>query len=231
MNRFDLSILHFINRFAHRSPIFDEFIVLVSTNNFLKGALVVAVIWWLWFKDGEIRRKRESLIAGVGAAFVGLAVARISSWIIVRPRPLTVPQLLTRIPYHIKAVEWEGWSSFPSDHAVLFFALATGIFFASRRIGWLMFIYVSAFICLPRVYIGVHYPTDILAGAAIGVSLGWLANLSTTRKVLTGWALRWLDSRPGQFYSFSFLLTYQICELFDPANRIVNFMLRRHLPP
>ena len=99
MNRFDLSILHFINRFAHRSPIFDEFVVLVSTNNFLKGALVVAVIWWLWFKDGEIRRKRESLIAGVGAAFVGLAVARISSWIIVRPRPLTVPQLLTRIPY------------------------------------------------------------------------------------------------------------------------------------
>jgi undecaprenyl-diphosphatase len=158
MNRFDLLILSFFNRFAHRSLFFDELVVLVSGNNFIKGALVVAVIWYLWFQNKDAPKKRECLLAGVGAGFFGLAIAKVLTWAIVRPRPLNVPQLAMRIPYGIKAVSWEGLSSFPSDHAVLFFALATGIFFASRRTGWLMFIYVSALICLPRVYLGVHYP-------------------------------------------------------------------------
>jgi undecaprenyl-diphosphatase len=223
-------ILSFFNRFAHRSLFFDELVVLVSGNNFIKGALVVAVIWYLWFQNKDAPKKRECLLAGVGAGFFGLAIAKVLTWAIVRPRPLNVPQLAMRIPYGIKAVSWEGLSSFPSDHAVLFFALATGIFFASRRTGWLMFIYVSALICLPRVYLGVHYPTDILAGAAIGVFTGWLLHLPAIQKPLTKWALQSLDARPGQFYAFSFLLTYVICELFDPVISIVNFIRRGHLP-
>jgi undecaprenyl-diphosphatase len=93
-----------------------------------------------------------------------------------------------------------------------------------------MFIYVSAFICLPRVYLGIHYPTDILAGAVIGVSICWLVHLPSIRKPLTNHAFRWLDAKPGRFYAFSFLLTYQICELFDPVRSIVKFVLRGHLP-
>jgi undecaprenyl-diphosphatase len=230
MNPFDQSIMSFINRFAHRSLVFDELVVLVSDNNFIKGALVFAVIWYLWFQNEDTRKKRECLLAGVSASFVGLVVARILSWAIVRPRPLNIPQLGMRIPYGIRSAGWEGVSSFPSDHAVLFFALATGIFCAAQRIGWLMFIYVSVFICLPRIYLGIHYPTDVLAGAMIGVSMGWLVHLLAIRKPLTNWAFRWLDARPGQFYAFSFLLTYQICELFDPVRSIVNFIHRGHLP-
>ncbi len=222
MNGFDLSISSFINGFAHRSLRFDEFVIFVSSSHLLKGGVVVGIMWWIWFEKEDIWRKREALLAATIASFPALAVARILSWVFFRPRPLNEAHFLFRVPYGVAAAEWEGFSSFPSDHAVLFFALATGIFLASRRAGWFTFVYVTIIICLPRIFIGEHYTTDILAGAAIGISMAWLANLPSIRKPLTSWAMQWLDARPGQFYCFSFILTYQMAELFAPILRMLK---------
>jgi undecaprenyl-diphosphatase len=156
------------------------------------------------------------------ASFPALAVARILSWAVFRPRPLTETRVLFRVPYGASAAVWEGLSSFPSDHAVLFFALATGIFFASRRAGWFTFAYVSIIICLRRLFMGEHYTTDILVGAAIGISMACLASPPAIRPPLTRWALQWLDAKPGQFYWFSFILTHQMAELFDPMLRMLK---------
>jgi undecaprenyl-diphosphatase len=233
MNGFDLCILSFLNGFTHRSLRFDEFVVFLSGSNLLKGGVVIGLVWWLWFQNGEVRRKREVLLAAMLASFPALAVSRILSWVFFRPRPLNETRLLFRAPYGVSAAFWEGLSSFPSDHAVLFFALATGIFFVSRRAGWFTFAYVSIIICLPRIYIGAHYATDILAGAAIGGSMAWLANLPAVRKPLTSWALQWQEARPGQFYCFAFILTYQMAELFDPMLKILKvakFIIQGKLP-
>jgi undecaprenyl-diphosphatase len=229
VNRIDLWFLYVINLLAHRSLVFDETIVLVCNNNFLKGALVFAVIWYLWFRYADDRNKHEYLLASVGAAFIGLTLAKVLTWMIVRPRPFNEPSIGLRIPFGIEAASWEGLNSFPSDHGVLFFALATGIFFVSRRIGWLMFIYVAAFICLPRIYLGIHYPTDVLAGAAIGLVTGWLVHLPQIRKPFTYLPMKWLEAKPGQFYACSFLLTYLICELFDPLISVASFMRHGYL--
>jgi len=215
MNSFDLFISSFINGFVHRSIRFDMFVTWLSSNNLLKGGVVIGVVWWLWFQNEDVRRVREALMAAIIACFPALAVARVLSWIINRTRPLIETRYIFRVPYGGKPV-WEGPSSFPSDHAVLFFALAAGIFFASRRTGWFVVGYVSIVICLPRIYLAEHYATDILAGAAIGIFMAWLANVSSVRKPLTAWALRWLDKSPGSFYSFAFILTFQMAELFDP---------------
>jgi undecaprenyl-diphosphatase len=215
MNSFDLFISSFINGFAHRSIPFDAFVTWLSGDNLLKGGVVIGIVWWLWFQNEDIRRIRETLLAAIIASFPALAVARVLSWVINRPRPLNETRYIFRVPYGGQPV-WEGPTSFPSDHAVLFFALAAGIFLASRRTGWFVFGYVSIIICLPRIYLAEHYTTDILAGAAIGIFMTWLANLSSIRKPLTAWALRWLDKSPGLFYSFAFILTFQMAELFDP---------------
>jgi undecaprenyl-diphosphatase len=223
MNDFDLAISSFINRFAHRSFRFDKFVILVSSSSLLKGGVVIGLVWWLWFQNEDVRKKREALLAAMIASFPALAVARILSWLFFRPRPLNEARFLFRAPFGADAAGWEGLSSFPSDHAVLFFALATGIFFASRRAGLFAFAYVSIIICLPRIFIGAHYTTDILGGAAIGISAAWLANLPAIRNPLTNWALRWLDVRPGQFYGFSFFVTYQMAELFEPTLSLLEF--------
>jgi undecaprenyl-diphosphatase len=230
MNSFDLSISSFINGLAHRSFFLDELVIFVSRSNLLKGGVVIGLAWWLWFQDGDIRRKREALLAAMIATFPALAFARVLSWVVFRPRPLNDAHFPLRVPYGISAAQWEGFSSFPSDHAVLFFALATGILFASRRAGWFTFVYVSVVICLPRLFIGEHYTTDILAGAAIGISMTWLANLPAIRKVLTSWALRWMDAKPGQFYCFSFILSYQMAELLNPILSMLKFIIHGKLP-
>ena len=223
MNRFDLSISSFINGFAQRSFRFDQFVEFLSESRLLKGGLVFALIWWLWFQDEEVRRKREALLAAMIASIPALTIAWALSHLIYRPRPLNETQLFFRVPYGESSTGWVSQSSFPSDHAVLFFALATGIFLASRRAGWFSLVYGTTVICLPRLYLGAHYLTDILAGAAIGIFLAWLANRQAIRKPLTSWALQWLDARPAQFYCFSFLVTYVMAELFDPILKMLKF--------
>jgi len=221
MNSFDLFISSFINGFAHRSIRFDQFVNWLSLSDLFKGVVVIAVGCWLWFQNKHIQETREALLASIMASFPALAIARVLSWVVNRTRPLMETRHLFRLPYG-QTPGWEGPSSFPSDHAVLFFALATGVFFASRRTGWFLFVYVSIVICLPRIYLAEHYATDILAGAAIGVFMTWLANTSRIRKPLTGWALRSLETRPGMFYSCLFIVTYQMADLFDPVIKMLQ---------
>lgn len=62
-------------------------------------------------------------------------------------------------------------SSFPSGHATVAFACATVLALAAPRLRWPLFA-LAALIAFSRVYVGVHYPLDVLAGAALGVLIG-----------------------------------------------------------
>jgi undecaprenyl-diphosphatase len=63
--------------------------------------------------------------------------------------------------------------SFPSGHAAFFFALATTTAVFDRRLGILLLI-GAALVSLARVAAGIHYPSDVLAGALIGFLFGYL---------------------------------------------------------
>ena len=84
--------------------------------------------------------------------------------------------------------------SFPSDHAVMGGAVAAGLLLVNRRLGLLACL-AAALLAFAGVYIGAHYPWDVLGGLAFGASvtlLGWLLlqhplTLSTT----------WLRRQPG----------------------------------
>src|SRR3546814_14254760 len=65
----------------------------------------------------------------------------------------------------------DGWSSFPSDHAVLFSGLAVAVWIQSWRGGLLFAIWALVVVCLPRVYLGYRYPTDL--AAEIGRASRW----------------------------------------------------------
>jgi undecaprenyl-diphosphatase len=61
-------------------------------------------------------------------------------------------------------------NSFPSDHAAAAFAIAMMFFLFSRRIGW-VFIGCAAIVSFSRIWVGKHYPTDVIAGTLIGIVL------------------------------------------------------------
>ena len=74
--------------------------------------------------------------------------------------------------------------------------------------------YVIFLIFFPRIYIGIHYPTDILGGAVIGVSCVLLCSWRPLRQLWTEHVLNWFDRWPGPAYALLFIITFQIATLF-----------------
>lgn len=70
--------------------------------------------------------------------------------------------------------------SFPSGHSASSFAAATAIFMCGRRLGAAALV-LAALIAFSRLYLFVHYPTDVLCGAILGVALGIIAAVTVKR--------------------------------------------------
>lgn len=65
--------------------------------------------------------------------------------------------------------------SFPSGHAAFYFAIAFAVYFFDRRLGQLA-LFLAVVLSLARVYLGVHYPSDILGGAILGLVSAFAAS-------------------------------------------------------
>jgi undecaprenyl-diphosphatase len=139
-------------------------------------------------------------------------------------RPIHNADLTFAVPHDMDSDMLETWSSFPSDHAAMFFALAMSLWFISRSLGILSLIYVSVVICAPRVYLGLHYPTDMLVGAAVGIGAAWVVNLKVVRRPVEWCASRWLRLHAASFYAFFFFVTFQVAVMFDDVREIAGFV-------
>ena len=84
-------------------------------------------------------------------------------------------------------------------------------------------VYILIAICLPRIYVGIHYPSDVLAGAALGVFSVLLCSWSKVRKIWTGIVLNWIERWPGASYTLLFLITFEIATLFWDVRTLLFF--------
>jgi undecaprenyl-diphosphatase len=235
-NGLDRAVLSAVNGLAGRWSTLDQLVLAVAGNHLVKGGVMMALVWWAWFCRGGRREaigRRKTIVATFAGAAVALAVARAIELISpFRPRPIHDPAMLLRMPIGLSADVMSDWSSFPSDHATLFFALAAGLFFVSRRLGVAASLWVALVILLPRVYVGWHYPTDIVAGAAIGAGFVALAQVPPVRERLAPPILAWARSHPQAFHAGFFLLSYQVATLMEDARvlALVTLHLLRGAP-
>jgi undecaprenyl-diphosphatase len=226
LNSFDEAILNALNKLSRESYTFDASVALLADLETAKGAVFMAFLWWGWFRVGKDNNDaRATVLMGIVSAAAAVLLARGLAFVLpFRERPIHDDSYDFIRPYELDAGFLSNWSGFPSDHAALFCALAASLFFISRPLGIISGIYAFVFILMPRMYLGLHWPTDIIAGAILGVGVAWICTLPRLRDAVSKPVFQFVDQQPGLFYAGLFFLTFQIATLFDEARETASFL-------
>lgn len=178
----DTYLFNFLNQWAGQWLCLDALAVFLA--KYLGYLLICFLLAWLsWdflFRKEKFQKTIKIVSFSLAAAiFSRLIIVEIIRWLYFRPRPFVAEQVNQLLEHSVS-------SSFPSGHAAFFFALSMVIYLHNRKAGLLFFL-ASFLIVLSRVFVGIHYPLDILAGALIGIFFGWLANfyLHKTKTMLS----------------------------------------------
>jgi undecaprenyl-diphosphatase len=153
-NPFFDGLLPFIRNSVFWAPLYIFVAVFIGLNFGRKG------LWW-------------SLLFICTVAVTDIIGARIIKEAFERPRPCQDPQFMDHV--RLLLTRCSGSSSFVSNHAANHFGLATFSFLTFRGVfkRWMYLAFVWAFfIAYAQVYVGVHYPFDVVGGAILGIVIG-----------------------------------------------------------
>lgn len=156
----DVALFRWVNGFAGHHPVVDALMTAVARAAPAVVVVVLLVCWACWTRAWQ----RAAILATV-AALLALGVGQLLSMALPRPRPFLTLPVTVLVPHTPDP-------SFPSDHAILMFAVTVVLASVSHRLAaWLGAF--SILVLIARVYIGVHYPSDVLGGAALGAAGAW----------------------------------------------------------
>ncbi len=160
--KLDQDLFLLINSFVGKSPFFDSLAKLLVNEYFVPTtlSLILFALWFYWEKsDKDIRQK--TVLLGVLGIALGNSIVKVTAVFIQRTRPFEV--LDTDLLFYRPTDP-----SFPSNAVVVAFVLATAIFLADKKIG-LVALILSVFYGFSRIFVGVHFPLDVIGGAGVGV--------------------------------------------------------------
>jgi undecaprenyl-diphosphatase len=167
----DFTIAHALDRFSVRHDGFEDTLrAYVMASEYLFLALVAVFVVVAVIRGGSLTRSAG--IVAAASAGVALLIAKAASDLVDRPRPFVAHDSIRDFLAHAPD------GGMPSDHATAAFAIGTAVLLVHRRAGALVLI-AAAVLALGRVFLGVHYLSDVVVGAALGsavaIALTWLA--------------------------------------------------------
>jgi membrane-associated phospholipid phosphatase len=207
---FNDRLLIAINSVAGRSWLFDNVVAFFLDNDLAKAGVIGCCFLAAWYggKGEATTRRRKILLTTIAAAVVVIGMTKVLSHTIFLPRPdiqtqkifalegdqlVEMKRMPVRVPldeasqkdYHALLsgdVETNDLGSFPSDHAGFFIVISLGIWFASRRLGWLALGWTLFVILAAKMITGQHTPLDIAAGAIVAVAVLTAFRYAAARK-------------------------------------------------
>lgn len=160
----DLAIFYFFNHTLSVEFLNKFFSIITNVNNWY---ITYAILLGVSFIKGGTKGK----LAVIGVILLIVVTDqtgyRVLKEYFERPRPCNV---LTDV---LTPLGCTGSYSFPSNHALNNFAAAMFFYRLFPKLKWILFI-GATLISISRVYLGLHYPSDILGGAIIGLAFGYL---------------------------------------------------------
>lgn len=168
LGHLDFLAFQTINHLAVADKFLNPLMVLLAEKG--EYLFFVGVLFYWFFQKSQNRRM---VVEACIAACIALTINALIGMVFYRDRPFVVHHVNWLIPHAKNA-------SFPSDHATAAFVIATAIWFWRKRDGWLWLI-LAAGISISRVWTGVHYPLDVIAGMTIGVGTAFLVHSYSMR--------------------------------------------------
>jgi len=160
----DRALFFWWNGFAGRNPVLDGLAALVA-QYLIFGVAALMVALMLASPRGASALRRRLVYAGLAAA-LALGVNYALAAAVPRPRPFVAyPHAVHLLIAHAAD------ASFPSDHVAVTAAVAFALMGRSRLLQGVLWAAV-ALIALARVFVGVHWPSDVIGGAAVGALCG-----------------------------------------------------------
>lgn len=147
------------------NPLFDLVMPVVTSDDLLRLLYGLAMVLVLW--KGDARLRWLVLFSGLTLALSDQLAANYLKHAIERPRPCHVLENVNLL------VGCGGGYALPSAHAANSFGQAFLWSLAVRQVTWQLYAF-AALVAISRVFVGVHYLFDILAGAAVGALAGWI---------------------------------------------------------
>jgi PAP2 superfamily. len=151
----DYTIFRAINGLAGKSRTLD--LAMIASAKYLPVVFAIALV--LLYLSWRPLNQRAAFIAGV-SALIALGLGQIIGKFLPRPRPYLSHSIHQLIPPSFD-------TSFPSDHAILGFAVAVGITAYNKKAGVALLV-LAAIMAFSRVFVGAHYPGDVIGGAVLG---------------------------------------------------------------
>jgi undecaprenyl-diphosphatase len=225
MNSFDANVVVFFNNLIVQHHWIGVIAKLNYSTRLLEGGVVVLFIWLALFdrkRPGQLQEGFELLLGSIFWSMFAVLTARALAFSLpFRARPLATPSLDLYLPY-ASSIRLINWSAFPSDHATLYFGLVAGVLMVSRKLGGMALAWTFTFGCMPLLFLGVHWPTDLLGGAVLGFSFAQLARIPAFREFSRRTITNLYQNQPRIFFVVLFFWSYETVGLYEDIRHVLK---------
>lgn len=189
-SQFDAGLYRWITDLAGRSPQpLDDTVRFFSDYGLGLFAVLMLIVWWRARPAGS-----AAMAAALSAPVTVLVAFLVNDGIkslFDEQRPCRTLHTVT-----VEACPALGDWSFPSNHSAIAGAAAVALLLADRRIGLTYAVPVAVLMAASRVWIGVHYPHDVVVGLLVGALVAWPVSLLAPRAAPAVARLRTTPLRP-----------------------------------